>query len=112
MEIGNQAIAKLLLEKGADPDFKNSEYHGRTPLSRAAKMGNEAVVKLLLEKGVEPDSKDARGQTPWSWAAKNGHKAVEKGADNCKGPARYSNRRTFNPLQMWKTAMPHWGQGP
>jgi ankyrin repeat protein len=45
------------------------------------------VVKLLLEKGAELESRDKRwGQTPLSWAAKNGHEAVvklllEKGAE-------------------------------
>jgi ankyrin repeat protein len=45
------------------------------------------VVKLLLEKGAELESESGNGQTPLSWAAENGHKAVmklllEKGARN------------------------------
>jgi ankyrin repeat protein len=42
---------KLLLEKGADVESKNSI--GQTPLLSAAWNGHEAVVKLLLEKGAE-----------------------------------------------------------
>ena len=55
---------KLLLEKGAELESKDTEY-GRTPLSWAAGNGHEAVVKLLLEKGAELESKDRL----WSDAA-------------------------------------------
>jgi Ankyrin repeats (3 copies)/Ankyrin repeats (many copies) len=84
-ENGHEVVVKLLLEKGAELESKDSEY-GRTPLSRAAENGDEAVVKLLLEKGAELESKDKYGQTPLSWAAENGHGAVvklllEKGAE-------------------------------
>ena len=65
---------KLLLEKGAELDSKDTIY-GRTPLSWTAKTGREAVVKLLLEKGAEVDFKDIGDQTPLSWAA------VKKGAE-------------------------------
>ena len=43
-------MVKLLLEKGADVESKDTSY-GRTPLSRVAGNGNEAVAKLLTEKG-------------------------------------------------------------
>jgi ankyrin repeat protein len=53
----------------------------------AAWNGYEAVVKLLLEKGADAKSKDSRGQTPLSWAAKGGRRCeavvkllLEKGA--------------------------------
>ena len=54
---GHEAVVKLLLEKGAEPESKDNDY-GRTPLSWAAGSGHEAVVKLLLEKGAELESKD------------------------------------------------------
>ncbi|RYP59119.1 hypothetical protein DL770_010282 [Monosporascus sp. CRB-9-2] len=82
----HEAVVKLLLEKGADLESKDSRY-GRTPLSWAAENGHEAVVRLLLEKGADREFKDSRyGRTPLSWAAENGHEAVtklllEKGAD-------------------------------
>jgi ankyrin repeat protein len=37
----------------------------------------EAMVRLL-ENGAVLESKDKNGQTPASWAARNGHKAVVK----------------------------------
>jgi ankyrin repeat protein len=82
--MGNKALVKLLLEKGAELDSKSS--NGQTPLSWAAANGHEAVVKLLLEKGAELEAKSNSGLTPLSWVAANGHKAVvklllEKGAE-------------------------------
>ncbi|KAH0538232.1 hypothetical protein FGG08_005151 [Glutinoglossum americanum] len=75
---GHGAVVKLLLENGAELEFKDSN-RGRTPLSWAAEKGHDAVVKLLLEKGSELESKDFNnGWTPLLWAAVNGHDAVVK----------------------------------
>lgn len=46
-------IVKLLLEKGAHADIKNTD-NGKTALEVAARDGQEAVVNLLLEKGAKP----------------------------------------------------------
>jgi ankyrin repeat protein len=80
---GNEAVVKLLLEKGAEPESEDSD--GRTSLLRAAENGHKAVVELLLEKGAKPEPEASDSQTPLSLAAKNGHEAVvqlllEKGA--------------------------------
>ncbi|KAK5991264.1 Ankyrin repeat domain-containing protein 50 [Cladobotryum mycophilum] len=83
---GHHSVTKLLVEKGADVEAKDSEY-GKTPLSWAAENGYEAVVKLLIENGADVESKDSKySQTPLSWAARRGHEAIiklliEKGAD-------------------------------
>jgi ankyrin repeat protein len=54
-EKGDERIVKLLLEKGALPDFE--DQYGWTPLSRAVEGGSVAVVKLLLAKEVKMDYK-------------------------------------------------------
>ena len=46
---------KLLLEKGAQPDFRDKD--GQVPLSRAVEKGSVAVVQLLLAKEVKVDFK-------------------------------------------------------
>ena len=75
---GDKAVVKLLLEKGAQLEFKDIVF-GQTPLLSAAENGHEAVVKLLLEKGAQLESKDnSYGQTPLLWSAANGHEAVVK----------------------------------
>ncbi|KND87822.1 Ankyrin repeat domain-containing protein 50 [Tolypocladium ophioglossoides CBS 100239] len=45
VEEGNDAVIKLLLEKGANAESSDTE--GRTPLSLAADQGHEDVIKLL-----------------------------------------------------------------
>ncbi|QLI67824.1 Ankyrin-1 [Metarhizium brunneum] len=82
---GHEAVAKLLLEKGANIEAKNS-FGDQRPLLVAAITGNKAVVKLLLEKGADIEAKDDKGQTPLSGAVMYGHEAVvrlllEKGAN-------------------------------
>jgi ankyrin repeat protein len=46
---------KLLLEKGAQPDF--GDEGGQTPLSRAVEKGSVAVMQPLLAKAVKMDFK-------------------------------------------------------
>ena len=46
---------KLLLEKGAQPDF--GDENGQVPLSQAVEKGSVAVVQLLLAKEAKMDFK-------------------------------------------------------
>jgi ankyrin repeat protein len=70
-------VVELLLEKGADMEYKSNS--GQTPLWWAAEKGHEAVVELLLEKGANVESKDILyGRTPLLCAAERGHEAVVK----------------------------------
>jgi ankyrin repeat protein len=74
-------IAKLLLEKGANPNmqlkvrppYRNAVFdrgsdaplsEGATPLLRAARGADNAAVQLLLDHGALVDLANARGQTP------------------------------------------------
>lgn len=79
-----EAMAKLLLDKGADIEEKNEG--GYTPVWMAAADGNEAMVKALLEAGANVEAKDSDGNSPLVIAVSNGHKDVarlllEKGAN-------------------------------
>src|SRR5688572_1391149 len=47
---GHVEVVKLLLERGADPDVRDSFYNA-TPMSWAAPKGFTEIVKLLLDKG-------------------------------------------------------------
>lgn len=49
---GNEDIAAMLLEYGADPNIKCYVYDG-SAVQAAAYGGDENIVKLLLEKGVD-----------------------------------------------------------
>jgi ankyrin repeat protein len=47
---GHVEVVKLLLERGADPDVRDTFYRA-TPMSWAAPKGFTEIVKLLLDKG-------------------------------------------------------------
>ena len=74
--------------------FLDSNYSQRFPQQikgahLAAYFGLREAMIALLKNGHDLDSKDSYGQTPLSWAARKGHKAVvkllrEKGAEKCQ----------------------------
>ncbi|KAM5341741.1 hypothetical protein ACJ41O_014772 [Fusarium nematophilum] len=55
---GQTEIAKLLLDRGADPD--RPDKMGWKPMHHCASHDNAGVAKLLLEKGVSPGTKTTR----------------------------------------------------
>ncbi|GFF32144.1 isoform Er14 of ankyrin-1 [Aspergillus udagawae] len=75
-ENGCEAVVKIFLRAGADPESKGSLRW--TPLFLAAEKGHEAAVKLLLEAGANLEAKGSGNQTPLSCAAWNGREAVVK----------------------------------
>lgn len=60
-EAGNEAMAKTLLEAGADPNRHTDDY---TPLTSAIRSRNMAIFTILLEKVSDPDHADRTGRTP------------------------------------------------
>ena len=63
---GFVAVVKLLLDRGGQPDFANSE--GSSALHWAARKDQAAVVKLLLERGATRELKNHHGKTPLQYA--------------------------------------------
>jgi ankyrin repeat protein len=51
----------VLLENGADPDFKDVYY--RAPLLHASIRGHKAILELLLNNRVSINAKDWNGTT-------------------------------------------------
>ena len=47
---GHTEVVRLLLERGADPNVRDT-FYGATPMSWAAPKGHVEVVRLLIEKG-------------------------------------------------------------
>ena len=83
---GNEQLARLLLEKGANVEGGDE---GLTPLQAATVQGNVRLINLLLEKGARINGiGSGRGaENPPAWiAASRGHTEIlgmllEKGAD-------------------------------
>jgi len=75
----NFAIAKVLLEKGANPELRTKM--GETPLHQAADSGLKGFVQLLLENKANPNAQQngrlqIDGDTPLHRAAAKGHVEV------------------------------------
>ena len=61
-EGGHEAIVRLLLTRGAEPNAQDAE--GRTALAAAAAHGDPALVRLLIDAGADPRRASADGRTP------------------------------------------------
>ncbi len=72
---GHKEVALVLIDRGADVNFKNKS--GSTPLIEAvSKNGLEEVAFALISKGANVNDKNVDGNTPLILAAKNGLEEV------------------------------------
>lgn len=77
----HELVVEVLLAAGADPDratkpgvetgcfMRDARTRGETPLHRAAAFGTERAIRLLLDAGASKEARDARGDSPLSWAS-------------------------------------------
>jgi ankyrin repeat protein len=68
---GQPEAAKLLLQRGADPNAAGT--FGTRPIHCAAMAGAKDVLVLLLAAGADPNVEDAHGGTPLYYAAEGNH---------------------------------------
>ncbi|KAI0281934.1 ankyrin repeat-containing domain protein [Russula aff. rugulosa BPL654] len=57
-------VARLLIERGADPNIPASSGTGSTPLHEASQNGWIEIARVLLEHGANVEVKDNGGRTP------------------------------------------------
>ncbi len=60
--LGDDAAARLLIEKGADVQGRTRD--GSSALLAATYLGHPAVVQLLLSHGADPEARNDRGEQP------------------------------------------------
>ncbi|HEY5590139.1 MAG TPA: SUMF1/EgtB/PvdO family nonheme iron enzyme [Paludibacter sp.] len=75
-EEGNTELIKILLDKGAKVDLKDS--YGTTALFMASQKGHTDAVKILLDKGATVDLPTSKGTTPLIIASSQGNIEVVK----------------------------------
>ncbi|KAL8178689.1 UNVERIFIED_CONTAM: Cyclin-dependent kinase 4 inhibitor C [Gekko kuhli] len=74
MKLGNPEIARRLLEKGADPNLKDSA--GFAVLHDAARAGFLDTLQTLLDSQADVNVEDNEGNLPLHLAAQEGHLPV------------------------------------
>ncbi|XP_019718172.1 cyclin-dependent kinase 4 inhibitor D [Hippocampus comes] len=76
MMMGNTRVARLLLERGADPNVQDAG--GTAPVHDAARTGFVDTLKVLVEHGASVNVADHGGALPIHLAIREGHhRAVE-----------------------------------
>ncbi len=70
------ALAKLLLERGADVNAMSRPPFQTSPLHGAARRGYADVVDILLANGADTTVRDYNGKTPLEWATSPDVQAV------------------------------------
>ncbi len=71
---GHVDIARLLLDRGADPNRRNRA--GQTAIMTAALFNQTAIIALLLERGADPNATDHAGNTAAAVARMQGNTAL------------------------------------
>lgn len=85
-------IARILLERGANPNDISSDQHAQTPLTIAGWVGCTEIVDDLIRHGANPFHRSTNGWTPREWAERNSHRDTV--AAMKKGEAEYLSYRT------------------
>ncbi|XP_057698502.1 cyclin-dependent kinase 4 inhibitor D [Corythoichthys intestinalis] len=76
MMMGNSGVARLLLEKGANPNLQDEG--GIAPIHDAARSGFVDTLRVLVEYGASVNVADRYGALPIHLAIREGHhEAVE-----------------------------------
>ena len=73
---GHLDICRLLIDKGAQMEAKNS--FGRTPLHCASYQGHDDIARLLCDHGADVEARINGGWRPVHLAAMYGHISVVK----------------------------------
>ena len=95
---GNRNMAKLLLERGADPNLADSIWPRQTPLHQAACLGHKELMALLIKSGAEVNVYDDFGATPLHKATYKGHKELIAALIKSGAKVNVSDNQGMKPL--------------
>ncbi|XP_022611668.1 ankyrin repeat domain-containing protein 39 isoform X2 [Seriola dumerili] len=104
---GNLERVKSLVQKGTDPNLRDSSGYtaltpgGATPLHRSAYCGHLDVVRLLVHHRADPILCDDDGASPLHKAAERGHEEVcQLLLEQCPALCSQMNKRLQLPYQL------------
>ena len=107
IDVGNFAMVKFLVERGAHVNRRLDMGLLRNPLQRAAEIGDFQMVEFFIENDAIVDAEPAYGGgTALQLAAMSGHVGIamlliERGADVNHPPARGPGRTAFEAAAEW-----------
>ena len=78
VDLGHKDIARLLIERGADPNIGTTNAWGTTALLHTVLMGQETLANLLLDAGADPNKANDDKHTPLRYASASGRTDLVK----------------------------------
>jgi ankyrin repeat protein len=117
---GQDAMARILLDRGANPDAVSRNPMALRPLHSASVSPAPAIVTMLLEYGAQVNAKQHGGWTPLHAAAFNGDLPMAKNliahgadpqaaSDDGKTPLAVAVEKGHGPLASWLRGEPDTG---
>lgn len=107
IDVGDFAMARLLISHGAKVNREPTRGVLRTPLQRASEIGDFNLVRYFIDQGAMIDAAPIYGgATALQLAAMSGHLGIatyliERGADVNHLPARGPGRTAFEAAAEW-----------
>ena len=94
---GHVAVARFLLEHGADADARDND--NCTPLHWASQQGHLELVRVLIEHGIDVKARDHGNWTPLHGASQGGHLDVVQFLLHHGADAHALDQGGWTPLQ-------------
>jgi ankyrin repeat protein len=95
---GDVETVKLLLEKGADINYKHAMVLGHTPMTIAAAWGHTEIVSLLLDHGASVDQQNEDGVSTLQCAASTDKSELVKLLLDRKADVNHRDKAGRTPL--------------
>lgn len=102
--LGNEPIARFLLDAGAQVGAIDTVASKTTPLLEAARADHTEICVLLLQRGADASHRDSHGDTAFHWAARCGHGTLL--LEMAMEIEKLEGHRAF--AEIWMTKVRSW----